>query len=70
MILFLLPVISFQVARRMEKEAAAAHKDARNAISKLSLVGNVPLNVDDKYRHMIVPAMVRKEGAADGAWDD
>ena len=59
-----------QVARRMEKEAAAAHKEARIALSKVSLLGTAPLNVEDKYKHMIFPAMARKEGAADDAWDD
>ncbi|KAL3517951.1 hypothetical protein ACH5RR_020540 [Cinchona calisaya] len=59
-----------KVARRMEKEAAAAQKEARVALSKVSLMGTAPLNVEDKYKHMIFPAMARKEGAADGAWDD
>ncbi|XP_027091432.1 DEAD-box ATP-dependent RNA helicase 20 isoform X1 [Coffea arabica] len=59
-----------KVARRMEKEAAAAHKEARIALSKVSLLGTAPLNVEDKYKHMIFPAMARKEGAADDAWDD
>ncbi|XP_019178645.1 PREDICTED: DEAD-box ATP-dependent RNA helicase 20-like isoform X1 [Ipomoea nil] len=59
-----------KTARRKEREAAAAHKEANIALSKLSLMGSTPINVEDKYRHMIAPAMSRKEGAADGAWDD
>lgn len=68
--MFMLSIIYLQVARRMEKEAAAAQKEATDALSKVSLMGTAPLNVEDKYRHMIFPAMARKEGAADGAWDD
>lgn len=59
-----------KTARRKEREAAAAHKEANTALSKLSLMGSTPINVEDKYRHMFAPAMARKEGAADGAWDD
>ncbi|KAI5649018.1 hypothetical protein M9H77_35023 [Catharanthus roseus] len=60
-----------KTARRKEREAAAAQKEARVALSKLSLMGTTPINVEDKYRHMISsPAVGRKEGAADDAWDD
>ncbi|VFR00672.1 unnamed protein product [Cuscuta campestris] len=59
-----------KAARRKEREAAAAHKEASNGLSKLSLMQSATINVDDSYRHMISPAMARKEGAADGAWDD
>ncbi|KAL0297999.1 UNVERIFIED_CONTAM: ATP-dependent RNA helicase DBP2 [Sesamum angustifolium] len=57
-------------ARRKEKEAIAAQKEAKVELSKLSLVGSTGINVEDKYRHMITPAVIRKEGAADDAWDD
>lgn len=59
-----------KVARRKEREAAAAQKEARTALSKLSLVGPTSINVEDKYRYMIAPSMIKTEGAADGAWDD
>ncbi|XP_047333372.1 ATP-dependent RNA helicase DBP2-like [Impatiens glandulifera] len=56
-----------KVARQKEREVAAARKeDAKNAFSKLLNL----TNVEDKYRHMTSPAMIRAEGAADGAWDD
>ncbi|XP_075088919.1 DEAD-box ATP-dependent RNA helicase 20 isoform X2 [Nicotiana tabacum] len=58
-----------KTARRKEREAAAAEKEARSTLSKLSLVESA-VNVEDKYRHMITPAMIKKEGAADDAWDD
>ncbi|GMP48880.1 hypothetical protein CsSME_00016075 [Camellia sinensis var. sinensis] len=59
-----------KVARRKEREAATAQKEARTALSKLSLVGPTSINVEDKYRYMIAPSMIKTEGAADGAWDD
>ncbi|KAH6814191.1 hypothetical protein C2S51_023209 [Perilla frutescens var. frutescens] len=59
-----------KTARRKEREALAAQKEANHTLSKLSLVGSAAINVEDKYRHMIVPAVSRKEGAADDAWDD
>ncbi|KAM3325859.1 ATP-dependent RNA helicase DBP2-like [Capsicum chacoense] len=58
-----------KTARRKEREAAAAQKEARCELSKLSLVGST-VNVEDNYRHMIAPSMIKKEGAADDAWDD
>ncbi|KAK6163867.1 hypothetical protein DH2020_000731 [Rehmannia glutinosa] len=58
-----------KTARRKEKEALAAQKEAVT-LSKLSLVGSTAINVEDKYRHMIAPAVSRNEGAADDAWDD
>ncbi|KAK4370265.1 hypothetical protein RND71_009740 [Anisodus tanguticus] len=58
-----------KTARKKEREAAAAQKEARSALSKLSVVGST-VNVEDKYKHMISPAMIKKEGAADDAWDD
>lgn len=58
-----------KTARRKEREAAAAEKEAWSELSKLSLVGST-VNVEDKYRHMIAPSMIKKEGAADDAWDD
>ncbi|KAL1558763.1 RNA helicase [Salvia divinorum] len=57
-------------ARRKEREAIAASKDSKLTLSKLSLVGSTAINVEDKYRHMMVPAVGRKEGSADDAWDD
>lgn len=57
-------------ARRKEKEAAIAQKEARNALSKVSLTGATALNVEDKYKFMLAPSSIKKEGAADDAWDD
>ncbi|XP_057789815.1 DEAD-box ATP-dependent RNA helicase 20-like [Salvia miltiorrhiza] len=59
-----------KTARRKEREAIAASKDQKLTLSNLSLVGSAAINVEDKYRHMIVPAVSRKEGSADDAWDD
>ncbi|KAI3930239.1 hypothetical protein MKW92_048943 [Papaver armeniacum] len=60
-----------KVARRKEKEAAAAQKEARVALSKLSVTGPTSVNVEDKYKYMLAPpSSTRKEGAADDAWDD
>ncbi|KAL8531300.1 hypothetical protein ACS0TY_008062 [Phlomoides rotata] len=59
-----------KTARRKEREAIAAHKEAKDTLSKQSLVGPTGINVEDKYRHMIAPAISKKEGAADDAWDD
>ncbi|XP_047943469.1 DEAD-box ATP-dependent RNA helicase 20-like [Salvia hispanica] len=59
-----------KTARRKEREAIAASKDSKLTLSKLSLVGSTAINVEDKYRHMMVPAVGRKEGSADDAWDD
>lgn len=57
-------------ARRKEKEAAIAQKEARNALSKVSLTGATALNMEDKYKFMLAPSSIKKEGAADDAWDD
>ncbi|KAL5974806.1 hypothetical protein ACLOJK_031477 [Asimina triloba] len=59
-----------KVARRKEREAAAAQKEARITLSKLSLNGPTSINVEDKYKYMLTPTSVKKEGAADDAWDD
>ncbi|KAG6418056.1 hypothetical protein SASPL_120254 [Salvia splendens] len=59
-----------KTARRKEREAIAASKDSKLTLSKLSMVGSTAINVEDKYRHMMVPAVGRKEGSADDAWDD
>ncbi|KVI03708.1 DNA/RNA helicase, DEAD/DEAH box type, N-terminal [Cynara cardunculus var. scolymus] len=56
-----------KVARRKEREAAAAQKEARIAQSKLPPTS---INVEDKYKYMIATEMIKKEGAADDAWDD
>ncbi|XP_051142874.1 DEAD-box ATP-dependent RNA helicase 20-like [Andrographis paniculata] len=59
-----------KTARRKEREAMAAQKEAKVEFSKLSLLGNNEITVEDKYRHMISSAASKKEGAADDAWDD
>ncbi|KAL6312893.1 hypothetical protein AAG906_032152 [Vitis piasezkii] len=59
-----------KVARRKEREAAAAQKEARIALSNLSLVGPTSLNIEEKYRFMMSPSSIKTEGAADDAWDD
>ncbi|KAK4606883.1 hypothetical protein RGQ29_000925 [Quercus rubra] len=57
-------------ARRKEREAAASHKEARTALSNLSVMGPRPINIEDKYMFMIAASNVKGEGAADSAWDD
>ncbi|KAJ4834395.1 hypothetical protein Tsubulata_007337 [Turnera subulata] len=57
-----------KVARKKEREAAASLKEARNAMSKLTVPNSI--NIEDKYRFMIAPPAIRTEGAADSAWDD
>lgn len=64
-----LGTICFQVARRKEREAAAAQKGATVATSKLSMMGP-SVNIEDKYRFMIAASNMKREGAADSAWDD
>lgn len=61
-----------QTARRKEKEAAAAQRDEKNLFSKVSLDGPSSINVDEKYKHMLVPTTTKKVGvgSADDAWDD
>ncbi|KAK1272171.1 DEAD-box ATP-dependent RNA helicase 52 [Acorus gramineus] len=59
-----------KVARRMERESAAAQKEARLMMSKLSVTGAASINIEDKYRYMLTPTSIKKEGVADGAWDD
>ncbi|XP_048324802.2 DEAD-box ATP-dependent RNA helicase 20 [Ziziphus jujuba] len=59
-----------KVARRKEREAAAAHKEARISLSKLSMNGPASINIEDKYRFMIASSNIKREGAADSAWDD
>jgi len=59
-----------KVARRKEREEAAAQKEAMIAGSRFSVTGSSSIKVEDKYRHMISPSLVKTEGAADGAWDD
>lgn len=59
-----------KVARRKEREAAATQREARIALSKLSLNGPNPINIEDKYRFMIASLNIKGEGAADSAWDD
>ncbi|XP_010253045.1 PREDICTED: ATP-dependent RNA helicase DBP2-like [Nelumbo nucifera] len=59
-----------KVARRKEREAAAAQKEARLALSRLSMTGPTSINIEDKYRYMLAPTNIKKEGAADDAWDD
>ena len=62
--------INLQDARRKEREAAASHKEARTALSNLSVMGPRPINIEDKYMFMIAASNVKGEGAADSAWDD
>ncbi|KAK3002079.1 hypothetical protein RJ639_020241 [Escallonia herrerae] len=59
-----------KVARKKEREAAAAQREARTALNKLPSMGHTSINIEDKYKYMITPSMVKNEGAADGAWDD
>ncbi|KAJ4980110.1 hypothetical protein NE237_010890 [Protea cynaroides] len=59
-----------KVARRKEREAAAAQREARFGLSKLTVLGPTSINVEDKYRYMLTPTTMKKEGAADDAWDD
>ncbi|KAH1226225.1 DEAD-box ATP-dependent RNA helicase 24 [Glycine max] len=58
------------VARRKEKEAAAAQKEANIALSKQLGLGAASMNIEDKYKFMITATNTKKEGAADSAWDD
>lgn len=39
-------------------------------MSKLTMNGTGSMNIEDKYRFMIAASNVKKEGAADSAWDD
>lgn len=59
-----------QVARRKEKEAAAAQKEANIALSKQLGLGAASMNIEDKYKFMITATNTKREGAADSAWDD
>ncbi|XP_068669310.1 DEAD-box ATP-dependent RNA helicase 20-like [Aristolochia californica] len=59
-----------KVARKKEREAAAAHREARLALSKLSVNGPASINIEDKYKYMFTPTNMKREGAADEAWDD
>ncbi|KAM7501702.1 hypothetical protein LguiB_000606 [Lonicera macranthoides] len=59
-----------RVARRKEREAAAAQKEARTALSKTPSMGSTSINIEDKYKYMITPSTIKTDGAADGAWDD
>ncbi|KAB1225665.1 ATP-dependent RNA helicase DBP2 [Morella rubra] len=59
-----------KVARRKEREEAAAQKEARTTLSKLSLTGSTAIGIEDKYRFMIAASSDKREGAADSAWDD
>ncbi|PIA37424.1 hypothetical protein AQUCO_03000183v1 [Aquilegia coerulea] len=59
-----------KVARRKEREAAAAHREARNGLSKLTVVSPTSINVEDKYKYMLAPTDMKGEGAADEAWED
>ncbi|KAI9118267.1 hypothetical protein K1719_010599 [Acacia pycnantha] len=59
-----------KVARRKEKEAAAAQKEAKIALSKNLSSGAASIAIEDKYRFMIAASNMKGEGAADSAWDD
>ncbi|KAH8490605.1 hypothetical protein H0E87_022948 [Populus deltoides] len=58
-----------KTARRKEREAAAAlQKEGRSDPSKV--MGPACINIEDKYRFMMAPSIIKSEGAADSAWDD
>ncbi|KAI4307780.1 hypothetical protein L6164_030928 [Bauhinia variegata] len=59
-----------KIARRKEKEAAAAQKEAKNVLSKHLGLGGASINIEDKYKFMITASGTKREGAADSAWDD
>lgn len=61
-----------QTARRKEKEAAAAQREENSLLSKVTLDGPTSINVDEKYKHMLVLTTTKKVGvgSADDAWDD
>ncbi|CAA7389234.1 unnamed protein product [Spirodela intermedia] len=59
-----------KTARKKEREAATAQKEARLGLSKLSVNDPGAISVDDRYRYMLTPSSNKKEGAADDAWDD
>ncbi|KAM0933609.1 putative RNA helicase [Dioscorea sansibarensis] len=62
---------SGKAARKKEREAAAAaQREARLALSKITLNGPALINVDEKYRYMLTPTTSKQEGVADDAWDD
>lgn len=48
----------------------AAQREARLASSKLNVNGPTAINIEEKYRYMLAPAMVKGDGANDDAWDD
>ncbi|MFZ8428691.1 hypothetical protein ACO1NA_14205, partial [Staphylococcus aureus] len=50
-----------KVARRKEKEAVAAQRETRTALSKQPSMGQMSINVEDKYKYMIAPTMAKKE---------
>ncbi|OIW20207.1 hypothetical protein TanjilG_06618 [Lupinus angustifolius] len=57
-------------ARRKEKEAAAAQKEANFALSKNLGIGAASVNIEDKYKFMMSSSNNKGEGTADSAWDD
>ncbi|XP_038980829.1 DEAD-box ATP-dependent RNA helicase 20-like [Phoenix dactylifera] len=59
-----------KIARNKEREAVTLHREARLALSRLSLNGTASINIEDKYQYMLTTTSVKKEGAADGAWND
>ncbi|XP_078436707.1 DEAD-box ATP-dependent RNA helicase 20-like [Wolffia australiana] len=66
-------VVSFamgKTARKKERDAATALKEARFGLSQLSVNSPAAINVDDRYRYMLNPSDANKVGAADDAWDD
>ncbi|KAJ0964668.1 hypothetical protein J5N97_025806 [Dioscorea zingiberensis] len=60
---------SGKTARKKEREAAAAQREARVTLSKISL-NDSTINVDEKYRYMLTPTTPKQVGVADDAWDD
>ncbi|KAH7657596.1 ATP-dependent RNA helicase DDX5/DBP2 protein [Dioscorea alata] len=61
---------SGKAARKKEREAAAAQREARLTLSNITLNGPALINVDEKYRYMLTPTTTKHEGVADDAWDD
>ncbi|XP_039144027.1 DEAD-box ATP-dependent RNA helicase 52A-like [Dioscorea cayenensis subsp. rotundata] len=61
---------SGKAARKKEREAVAAQREARLTLSNITLNGPALINVDEKYRYMLTPTTTKQEGVADDAWDD
>ncbi|CAK9187544.1 unnamed protein product [Ilex paraguariensis] len=62
--------VAFATGKTEGERSSSCPKDAQIALSKLALMGPTSISVEDKYKYMIAPSMFKKEGVADGAWDD